>query len=575
MTLMMKKIFNFLIIGALLLMASCQKPEHVLPTADRQGITSITAIFTWGPNQDEEMVKYLISDDKADEYIVPIPWYFPEETTDETTVYMSKIRLTAELEPNCILEPSIGSQIWDFSKGQKYEFTFTNAQGESRKIFIGAERTKSNKCDVLSFSTVTPAVSGVIDNVAGTILLPSLESIPASAAKVELSPHATISPDPATVRSYDETVEYTVTAHDGTTKKFTVEITIPDKLDRGIDKTSAKQLFNLDPMKLGLPQYDVTGLYPSLAYIEKSLVVSLGNGTPLLQLNGLSGAKIGDIDFGFAPYAITSDEAGNMLLCNQAAKGETLYIYKTNSLSKTPEMFHSFVNETEFTTSYKLKVIGDVDGDALITLAHFGSWDAEGNAVTSGTFTLVTIKEGQVISTEFLDMKEGGIAWKDGFSIATVVAASTSKADGFYESSYSDNTLSWIRPDMTVGQALPTQDGGNAWARNPNMLDSKSFNNCRYMVLLDGPHFPGWGGYPGLYVYDITDPSEMKGNYETASKLVLSNTAIDRANDVSVTSVSTGDVIIGQSEDGFNMYVYYYDQFAGAIGGYSADCIKR
>ena len=29
----MKKIFNFLIIGALLLMASCQKPEHVLPTA--------------------------------------------------------------------------------------------------------------------------------------------------------------------------------------------------------------------------------------------------------------------------------------------------------------------------------------------------------------------------------------------------------------------------------------------------------------------------------------------------------------------------------------------------------------
>jgi len=128
---------------------------------------------------------------------------------------------------------------------------------------------------------------------------------------------------------------------------------------------------------------------------------------------------------------------------------------------------------------------------------------------------------------------------------------------------------------MTVGQALPTQDGGNAWARNPNMLDSKSFNNCRYMVLLDGPHFPGWGGYPGLYVYDITDPSEMKGNYETASKLVLSNTAIDRANDVSVASVSTGDVIIGQSEDGFNMYVYYYDQFAGAIGGYSADCIKR
>ncbi|MCS2841431.1 DUF5018 domain-containing protein [Bacteroides thetaiotaomicron] len=30
-------------------MSSCQDPEYVLPTAERQGITSLTALFTSGP----------------------------------------------------------------------------------------------------------------------------------------------------------------------------------------------------------------------------------------------------------------------------------------------------------------------------------------------------------------------------------------------------------------------------------------------------------------------------------------------------------------------------------------------
>ena len=43
----MKKIY--LLLGLLSIMTACQEPEYVLPTADRQGITSLTAIFTSGP----------------------------------------------------------------------------------------------------------------------------------------------------------------------------------------------------------------------------------------------------------------------------------------------------------------------------------------------------------------------------------------------------------------------------------------------------------------------------------------------------------------------------------------------
>ena len=48
----MKKNIQYLLLGVLALMSSCQDPEYVLPTAERQGITSLTALFTSGPYVD-------------------------------------------------------------------------------------------------------------------------------------------------------------------------------------------------------------------------------------------------------------------------------------------------------------------------------------------------------------------------------------------------------------------------------------------------------------------------------------------------------------------------------------------
>ena len=49
----MKKNIQYLLLGVLALMSSCQDPEYVLPTAERQGITSLTALFTSGPYVDK------------------------------------------------------------------------------------------------------------------------------------------------------------------------------------------------------------------------------------------------------------------------------------------------------------------------------------------------------------------------------------------------------------------------------------------------------------------------------------------------------------------------------------------
>lgn len=228
----MKKIY-LLLLGLLSIMTACQEPEYVLPTADRQGITSLTAIFTSGPFTDKEIVKYAITDASADKYVIPIPWFYPEDSEDETTPYMTAVRVRAELAPNCTIEPSL--TVLDLTKDNY--FVYTNAQGEKREICITGERTKSDKCELLSFSLVDPVVSGVIDNSSNTISLISADDLNSCLADITLSPHATITPDPRVeALDYNDDVTFTVVAHNGVDKKeYVVRKTIPEKIPYGFN----------------------------------------------------------------------------------------------------------------------------------------------------------------------------------------------------------------------------------------------------------------------------------------------------------------------------------------------------
>ena len=58
------------------------EPEYVLPTADRQGLSSLTAIFTSGPFVDQEMAKLSISEDEtSDRYVIQVPGTIPRHRT--------------------------------------------------------------------------------------------------------------------------------------------------------------------------------------------------------------------------------------------------------------------------------------------------------------------------------------------------------------------------------------------------------------------------------------------------------------------------------------------------------------
>lgn len=562
----MKKIYLLVIACALAMFAGCQKPQFIEPTADRQGLTSLSAIFTFGPFQDQEIVKLTITDDTQTKYVLPIPFYYPETSSDETAPYMTKVRVQAMLDANCMITPGLGDKLLDLTK--ENWFVYTNAKGESRDICITGERVKSDKCELIAFSLDNPAMSGIIDKATKKVTLISIEDLAACTAKVELSAHATISPDPSEPRSYNEPVTFTVTAHNGkTTAEYVVEKGNPEKIDQGFNANTTEQLFHMEPVSmLGLPAYNVA-MNPSLAYINGKLVISTGNETPI-YINAITGVKEGTINVGSAEVAaIASDEGGNLLMCNHVStSGETINIWRTKSVETAPELFYSYQNPVSLPTGYKMKVNGNIDGDAVIVMTNEG---VDG-VTSSSTVNAVIVKGGVPVEVRNVDLAPTGLSWGSAPVNASVVVAAGSSIDAGFMGCKYELPLVWLRGDGTPGASLT---GGN-WAINPNFMDAKSFNNKNYAALFVVSHFPHWGSGPQLYLYDISDMTSLGDNYETSPAIVLSNPAMEwyQAGD---TGYATGDVIITPSADGFKIMVYYYDCNSQVLGGYAADCIKR
>lgn len=562
----MKKIY-LLLLGLLSIMTACQEPEYVLPTADRQGITSLTAIFTSGPFTDKEIVKYTITDASADKYVIPIPWFYPEDSEDETTLYMTTVRVRAELAPNCTIEPSL--TVLDLTKDNY--FVYTNAQGEKRKICITGERTKSDKCELLSFSLVDPVVSGVIDNSSNTISLISAEDLNSCLADITLSPHATITPDPRVeALDYNDDVTFTVVAHNGVDKKeYIVRKTIPEKIPYGFN-APLEELFNLDATAgAAIPWNDTNA--PTLGVVGGQLVVCMGDGTIPLYFNQETGSKGGTINLGSAQAGcITSDEGGHLLICNKVDIGDKCNIFMTSSVKDTPQPFYSFTNTTGLPTGSKMKVIGDVTSNAIIILTN----DGVSGVTNSSVFTRIVVKNGEIQAPEVVDISSTGLAWGAApVNSTSVVPASTNVTDGYFLSYYDANILTYLNGNNQISAQL-ANTSGNSWAQNQNCLDTKAFNNANYLAMLLVSHFPHWGGGPQVYLYDVTSKGSLGNDVFTSPALVFKADALNWYQQGDAKTAS-GDVLIAPATNGFKIYVYYYDNNSATIGGFSADCIQK
>ena len=561
----MKKIFYLLIVSALALISSCQKPEYVEPGVERQGITSLTAYFTSGKFVDQALARLNVTDPEADVYVIPIPWFFPEESDDVTTIHMTKVRVRAELAPSCKIDPPL--TILDLT--QEHHFTYTNAQGESRPITITGRRVKSSKAKVMTFKLVDPyLVEGFINDDTKEIYLFTTDDQNGFSAEAVASAHATVKEDLTVKKNYNEGQIVTMVAHDGTEHEYKIVKKYPTKIPYGFRQESVRQLFNFEPVsRLGFPEYTVT-VNPSLAYADNSVVMCFGDGKAPVYLDALTGVKKGEINLGSAnPGSVTNDEGGNLIITSHVEAKGIVEIYKTKSVTHAPVLFHSFENATDVPVGYHVKVHGNIDTDAVITLTHEG---VAGVTETS-KYTRVVVSGGAVVSTETIDLAGLGLSWGAApTNAAKVVPVSARPEDGVMLCYYSDNTISYVNGNGAIAAQLnlqnaPFEANGNY---NSNIMEAKTYNNATYAIHLTTSHFPMWGVGPKLNIFDITSPTSIKDG-----TTVLSNSNIEWYQ-TAAAGCAAADVVAGASADGFKIYIFYYDHNAGVIGGYVADCIN-
>lgn len=572
----MKKIYYLILVAVLALVASCQKPQFIPPTAERQGITSFTAYFTTGKYVDQQLAKLDVTDENMDYFVIEIPWYFPEETEDPTTIYMSALRIRAELAPNCKIDPPL--TVLDLN--QENKFTFTNNKGESRPITITGKRTKFRRTDLMSFNVVgTFPCEGFIDNELRKVYLFTNDDLSGYTAEATACVHANIkNPEElAKPKDYNKPQTITVIAQDGVTEtEYTITKEAPTKIPYGFNAESAKELFSVNPGNLGFPAYTEL-VNPSIAVLESKVVISMGNGTAPKYLNGITGVLEGELNLGAAKAdGMTSDEGGNLILTNKAAGGETVNIYTTNSLTAAPELFYSFTNESTLVVGNVVRVIGDIKSDARMILTHEGV----AGVTSTGLVTQLVIRDGQVVEKTSVDYLSVYPGWGETAThYAKVTPVSVDLASGVMVSHYGNSVtigedshyfLAYIDGKMNKTEKdLFDVDYCN-WGKSPNSMDAKRFNNATYLAHFVTTQFPAWGQNPGLYIYDISTPASIK-----AADPVVKNMSITQYNAQNAeASNASGDVVISQSADGFKMFVYYFDHYAQTIGGYSVNCIK-
>lgn len=549
-------------IAAVFMMTGCQSPDYVSPTADRSGITSLQAYFTSGPNINKEAVKYSVdASANVTDYVIPVPWYYPEESDNTTEQYMSSMKVVATMENNCTIDPAI--TVLDLTK--KNAFTYTDPYGTQKQITISGQMTKSNKCAIKTFTLNPGEVSGIVDESKKTISIITAGDLTQCTAAVTLSAHAKISPDPAEAHDYTNGFKYTVTADNGTsTATYTVVQQAPAKVASGIRKNSQAALFDNY-----LSDYGITSLTsPSLACVENYLVIDAGDGTTPIYMSKVSGKKIGTINLGNADASgcVASDLNGNMLICNYANSGSDLKIYKTKSATAAPTLYTTYSNGLGLALGSHIQIQGSLDGDAVIIATcdgpyaqHFLRWKVTGGKL--GNPELVKI--------------EGINQWNGRGGNAKVVNRDLDINNGYFFGYY-DNGSPYLRyadNTNTVKYSLKSAntDFGDDYGPNYacNSIDAREFNKMYYLALLNVDYF-AWPGTK-LYLYDVSSMNSFTGTTE-ANKVTVYSTNISST---APAGSGLGDALLIPSKDGYKLDLYYISGNDMKIGGVEFDCIDK
>lgn len=553
----------FLSLGLVsMLFASCQKPEELIPSDVKNGINSFTAKFP-GDNSEENEFKAEI--DYVNHIInVVFPYTYPANTTGHLTMEkLTNMRVSAGLDDNVIVSPAL--LYMDLSKPN--HITVTDAQKKVIDYTVTAEIRKSNLCQVLEFNIPSHELSGVINEGTKTISLIAESSITAL-ADVKLSFGATIRnyPNPTVdecTYSKDEPVEFVVRAQDGKTEaKYKVVVSEPELLEKGLRPGSEKMLWHVPMSEVGMSNLLMT---TSMA-LTSDYVVFNTRGEDMFYIDRKTGKPAGSISVGFkgslANFSCASDNADHILVANLAKAGEEWVVYRWDGVKSYPKKYLTFT--TDAVIGRRFSVIGDLDGDAIITAPTF-----EG-APKAGFYRWL-VRGGVLGEPEFIAINLSlSAAWN--YNCDVIYSDPSDEKADYFLASYAgisalagDNRAHVWMDGKTNKQKYFSKGISPNWV--PNAVDVCKFNGGSYFVSNSVNSFT-WGSDDMVYFYDLGNEN-LDQTYWTSDKGIYGafvNCGEANAN-------AYGDVCLGVSQNGVYMYMYFF--FAGGqVGAVQFDCLK-
>ena len=290
-------------------------------------------------------------------------------------------------------------------------------------------------------------------------------------------------------------------------------------------------------------------------------MLNYGNGTAPQYFLKSTGTKVGDINLGAAKAtgAVTSDDMGNMLICNYAASGQTLEIYRTNDPTVAPTKFISYPNQLGVDIGARLKVYGDIDGNAVITATPCNCNNVIRWIVKNG---VVGQPENKLLGTN---------AWGGLDNVATVAPVDETGDKGAVCDFYDGGACQmFYMPEWSSATPLVSNPH---WGYNPGALDVCAFNNSRYMALFEMGYWPSWGLNGSIFIYDATNPASVTGSNSGSSALKYTWAVKDGP--AAAGDNRFADVLLSPSQDGYFMYVFYVSNTHNTFGGLQVDCIKK
>ena len=135
----------------------------------------------------------------------------------------------------------------------------------------------------------------------------------------------------------------------------------------------------------------------------------------------------------------------------------------------------------------KMKVIGDIDEDAIIVIPNEASLAYQ----VCNEFTAIQVRNSVIASVESINIANRVLLGGAPVNTAGIAAADIDLSAGWFESMYDPSYFHWIKADGSIGVKLGSDSSG--WGLNPNCIDTKRFNNATYAALFVVSHFPHWG----------------------------------------------------------------------------------